>query len=199
MKKMLFILLLFIFLPTIYSYENDIFSVDIPNDYNEKIDNNIYTWSKENDYINITINDNINDYDVRKFSQSDIDKQKEYIINNYEEKLSNYKVIPTITNMNLINEKNNSYLEYDLLFESKNIIGHNIYQKCRFYTSKNYVYLITLNSESEISNDEINILNSFKVKDDYLVTVDYKLYISLFVIFCILILLFNYYINKKRH
>ena len=199
MKKLLTLILFFSFISVIYSYENDLFYINIPNDYIEKINDNSYTWSKDNIFITIVVHDNKDNYNVRDFTQKDINKQKDYIINTYKEKLLNYKVEPIINNMRVINDNSSSYLEYDLFFESKSIIGHDIYQKCRMYTTDNHVYLITLNDENEISDNKISIINSFKVKDSYLKNTNYKLYIILLSLFGSLLLYLDYIISKKRH
>ena len=199
MKKILLIYLFFFMITIVYSYENDYFSINLPEDYIEKINDNVYTWSKDNIFLNIVININKDNYDVNKFEQKDLDKQKQYIIDTYQNELSTYNVVPTISNMNVINNDSISYLEYDLMFESTSTIGHDIYQKCRLYTSNNYVYLLTYNSENEINEDDINIINSFKIKDQYLKNINYTIYIILFILMGAFILLIDYLISKKRH
>ena len=199
MKKILLLYLFFFMTTIVYSYENDYFSINLPEDYIEKINDNVYTWSKDNIFLNIVININKDNYDVNKFEQKDLDKQKQYIIDTYQNELSTYNVVPTISNMNVINNDSISYLEYDLMFESTSTIGHDIYQKCRLYTSNNYVYLLTYNSENEINEDDINIINSFKIKDQYLKNINYTIYIILFILMGAFILLIDYLISKKRH
>lgn len=199
MKKILLLYLFFFMTTIVYSYENDYFSINVPEDYIEKINDTVYTWSKDNIFLNIVININKDNYDVNKFEQKDLDKQKQYIIDTYQNELSTYNVVPTISNMNVINNDSISYLEYDLMFESTSTIGHDIYQKCRLYTSNNYVYLLTYNSENEINEDDINIINSFKIKDQYLKNINYTIYIILFILMGAFILLIDYLISKKRH
>ena len=199
MKKILVTLLFFLFIPIIYSYENDYFILNVPEDYKETINDNIYSWQKDNVFINVVINENKDKYDINDFNDNDLKKQKDYIIDSYKNELSKYQLVPTINYIKVIKDNKISYLEYELFFDSKDTIGHNVYQKGRLYTSNNYVYTLTYDTENEFNDNDINILNSFKVKDTYLKNINYKVYIFLFILFGGLILLIDYLINKKRH
>lgn len=178
----------------VYAYENNYFSIELDPSFKEKnIEDKKYIFSSNNDYISITITNNKDNYDVSKFNENDIQKQKEYLEKEYKNKFSNKA---HITNIELKNNDTIYYLEYDLFYESKDQIGYNIYQRCRMYTTNNYVYSILYNSDKEITNNDY--LDSFKIKDSYLRRINTTLYIILSIIMLILLLLINYRINKKR-
>ena len=60
MKKILLVLLLIITsIKPIYAYENEYFSIDIPENYKLTMnENNIYKWENKDKYISITVADN---------------------------------------------------------------------------------------------------------------------------------------------
>ena len=64
------------------------------------------------------------------------------------------------------------------------------------YTSKNFVYSILYNSDKKISNNEL--LDTFKIKDDYLKKPNLWIYASLLIVMLIIILLLDYVFHKKR-
>ena len=198
MKKILLIFLCLLVFTKVYAYENKYFSIDIDKSFKEKtIEDKKYIFSHDNEYISITINDNTNNYEVNKFTEEDINKQKEYLTQNYKDKFKKYTKKISITNIELITTETNDYLEYDVYLETKSSIGYNIYQRSRMYTSKNYVYSVLYNSDKEIKNNKY--LDTFKIKDDYLRKPNILIYTILLVVMLAIILLLDYLFHKKRH
>ena len=196
MKKVLLILLLLLSI-NINAKEitNDLFSININDEYKEEInDGKIYKWSKDNNYLLLTIENNTNKYNIKDFNEDDINSQKEYIINSYKEKTSDNIIV---NNINILNKESLYYIEYNIKIESKNTIGHDIYQIGRTYTTDNYIYNIIYNSDSKI--EDTTMMNSLIIKDTYLKRINITLYAILSIIILGLILLFDYLLHKKKH
>lgn len=198
MKKVILLLIGLLIINKVYAYENDYFYFDIDKSFKEQtIEDKKYIFSKDNEFISITINDNNNDYNVSKFTQKDIDKQKEIIIKEYTTKFKDYTSNVEITNIELKHTKDIDYLEYDIFYDTKSSIGYNIYQRCRMYTSNNYVYSILYNSDKEITNNDY--LNTFKIKDSYLKKINLWVYAILLIVMLGLIIFIDHLLHKKRH
>ena len=198
MKKIILILFSFLLINTVYAYENEYFSFDIDESYKEQtIEDKKYIFSKDNEYYSITIEDNLNNYDVSKFTLQDIKDQKEYLENEYKEEFKDYTNTVEITNLEVKSNNTIGYLEYDIYYETKSSIGYNIYQRCRMYTTDNYVYLILYNNDKVIENNDI--MDTFKIKDTYLRKINVILYAILLVIMLAIIILLDYSFHKKRH
>ena len=196
MKKVLLILLLLLSI-NINAKEitNDLFSININDEYKEEInDGKIYKWSKDNNYLLLTIENNTNKYNIKDFNEDDINSQKEYIINSYKEKTSDNIIV---NNINILNKESLYYIEYNIKIESKNTIGHDIYQIGRTYTTDNYIYNIIYNSDSKI--EDTTMMDSLIIKDTYLKRINISLYAILSIIILGLILLFDYLLHKKKH
>lgn len=196
MKKVLLILLLLLSI-NINAKEitNDLFSININDEYKEEInDGKIYKWSKDNNYLLLTIENNTNKYNIKNFNGDDINSQKEYIINSYKEKTSDNIIV---NNINILNKESLYYIEYNIKIESKNTIGHDIYQIGRTYTTDNYIYNIIYNSDSKI--EDTTMMDSLIIKDTYLKRINISLYAILSIIILGLILLFDYLLHKKKH
>ena len=197
MKKVLIIFICLLLFNKVYAYENKYFSIDINDSFKKQtIEDKKYIFSHDNEYISITINNNTNYYDVKNFTEEDINKQKEYLEKEYKNKFNKYTNNISITNIELKSTDTSNYLEYDIYLETKKTIGYNIYQRSRMYTSKNFVYSILYNSDKKISNNEL--LDTFKIKDDYLKKPNLWIYASLLIVMLIIILLLDYVFHKKR-
>ena len=197
MKKVLVIFICLLLFSKVYAYENKYFSIDINDSFKKQtIEDKKYIFSHDNEYISITINNNTNYYDVKNFTEEDINKQKEYLEKEYKDKFKKYTNNISITNVELKSTDTSNYLEYDIYLETKKTIGYNIYQRSRMYTSKNFVYSILYNSDKKITNNEL--LNTFKIKDDYLKKPNLWIYASLLIVMLIIILLLDYVFHKKR-
>ena len=203
MKKVLLIILIILSITNIKAYENEYFKIDIPDDYTEEIiENKLYKWSKDNNYISITINDNKKSKNnIRAFSKEDIQNQKEYIESSINKGLSKYEINTSISNIKKINNDGIYYLEFDIFYPTNDLIGYDKYQKGRMYTTKNYITIIIYNSNNPIEEDETyyDMINSFKILDDHFKTSDFIIYIFIGIILMILLFGSSYIkLNKKR-
>ena len=98
MKKIF--LAVFLFIPiTALAYENEYFSIDINDEYNEVIINdNVYTWTNKttNDIPNIVItisNNNKNKLqNIKDYTSKDIDNYKLSFANKYNNELTKYNI-----------------------------------------------------------------------------------------------------------
>lgn len=172
MKKILVLLFLLICsISKINAYENEYFNIDIPDDFKLiQSDNNIYKWSKDNDYIAVTINNNESNYNIKKYSETDINNFKTHLQDSFNTQLKDYNIIVDVNNINKIELNDTSVLSYNIYWPTKDIIKYDMYQKGLTYTTKNYIISIIYNSENEINDDNIiytNIKNNFSIKDEY--------------------------------
>ena len=81
--------------------------------------------------------------------------------------------------------EDNSYLEYDIYYPTKEHTGYDTYQKSRMYATKNYIMTLTYSSDKNLDEDTEykTILDSFKIIDTELVIKDsYKKLIYIIVI-----------------
>lgn len=202
MKKFLLITLcLFISITTIKAYENEIFKIDINEDYKleESEKENNYKWTKDNKYISISISDNSElNYNLTKFTEDDLLKQKLYLENTINESLSKYNIKTEVKNIALSEDK--STLSFDIFIPSKDAIGYDIYQKGNMYTRTNYILTIIYNSDEEIKDDYTTLINSLVIFDDPITEpspmINYYLFAGLAVVILSIILLV---VIKKKH
>ena len=171
MKKVLIILFsLFLFITNIKAYENEIFKINISEDYKleEQEKENNYKWIKDNKYISISVSDNSElKYNITKFTDEDLQKQKEYLEGSINENLSKYNITSEVKEIKLSEDK--TTLTYDIYYPSKDTIGYDIYQRGKMYTTTHYILTIIYNSDEEIKDDNqeyINLINSLTILDD---------------------------------
>ena len=171
MKKVLIILFsLFLFITNIKAYENEIFKINISEDYKleEQETENNYKWIKDNKYISISVSDNSElKYNITKFTDEDLQKQREYLEGSINENLSKYNITSEVKEIKLSEDK--TTLTYDIYYPSKDTIGYDIYQRGKMYTTTHYILTIIYNSDEEIKDDNqeyINLINSLTILDD---------------------------------
>ena len=171
MKKVLIIIFsLFLFITNIKAYENEIFKINISEDYKleEQEKENNYKWIKDNKYISISVSDNSElKYNITKFTDEDLQKQKEYLEGSINENLSKYNITSEVKEIKLSEDK--TTLTYDIYYPSKDTIGYDIYQRGKMYTTTHYILTIIYNSDEEIKDDNqeyINLINSLTILDD---------------------------------
>ena len=170
MKKVFILLILFSCIMKINAFENNTFKIDIPESYKETINqDDVYKWEKDNNYIAITVNSNKQvKYNVKYYTEEDINKQKEYIESNINKGLEQYEIKATVQDIKKYNKDELYYIEYSIYYPTKNTTGSDIYQKGRMYTTNNYITTIIYNSDKEINDEDFNnILNTLEIKDDY--------------------------------
>lgn len=165
MKKIFFLLIYFLFMLNVEAYSNDLFQIDIPEEY--KIENNkaIYKWNKDDSYIAITVDDNTKlQYNVSSYTDEDINNYKSHLETSISEGLKNYNVSVNVRDVfkETINDVDS--LTYNLSFNSKEI---NQYQKGNVFTTENYIITFVISSNKEINEEEYSsILNSLTIHDE---------------------------------
>lgn len=198
MKKVVVFLICLLLFTKVYAYENKYFSIDIKEPFKgPTVEGKKYVFTNGNEYISIIVNKNKDNYEISKFTDEDIENQKKYLETEYKEKFSKYSSNVSITNIELKNIDSLYYLEYDVFYETKKTIGYNIYQRCRMYSTDNYIYSILYNSDKEITNNDY--LDTFKIKDKYLKDVNITTYIISLISLLVLLLLIDYLFSKKKH
>lgn len=177
-KKLLIAVLTLISVCNVKAVENDVFKIDIPDNFVEdKVEekNNIYKWENKDNNIfhNIVItidkNDAENKYNVKHFNNEDIANYTKYIEESTNNELKEYDIKVKVSNMKKEVINKNDALSYDTLWPTIDKLGYNTYQKGFIYTTNNYIITLTYTSNQEIKNDDetfTSIKNSFQIKDE---------------------------------
>ncbi len=179
MKKKLFLMILTILsVCNVKALENDIFKIEIPENFiEEKVEDksNIYKWENEdNDIFHnivITIDDNNNEdkFNVKNFTDKDITSYTKYIEDNINNELSEYNIKVNTSNMKKETINNYDVLSYNTTWPTQESLGYDTYQKGYVYTTNKYIITLTYTSNNEIKdNDEAltKIINSFQINDE---------------------------------
>lgn len=165
MKKIFFLLIYFLFMLNVEAYSNDLFQIDIPEEY--KIENNkaIYKWNKDDSYIAITVDDNTKlQYNVSSYTDEDINNYKSHLETSISEGLKNYNVSVNVRDVFKETINGVDSLTYNLSFNSKEV---NQYQKGNVFTTENYIITFVISSNKEINEEEYSsILNSLTIHDE---------------------------------
>lgn len=177
-KKLLIVLLTIMSVCNVKAVENDIFKIDIPENFIEdKVEEktNIYKWENKDNNIfhNIVItvdnNSSENKYNIKHFNDEDISNYTKYIEESINNELKEFDIKVNVSNMKKETLNNNDILSYNTMWPTMNSLGYNTYQKGYIYTTNKYIVTLTYTSNSEINdNDETlsNIKNSFQIKDE---------------------------------
>lgn len=200
MKKIFIILLLVLSITNIKAYENDYFKIDIPIDFKEEqVEDNIYKWTNNNKYIAITIADNSNlKYDISSYTDTDIEKQKEYLMENLNTGLEDYKVNVDVPYIKKIDLNDKTILRYSLYYPTKESTGYDIYQIGNVFTTKNYIITIIYSSDNEINESEYSFINNFEIKDDKVISINRVKYIYYIVAIGIILGVIGYILSLKK-
>ena len=104
MKKIFTMLLIIITLfaetLNINAIENNYFKLNVPDGYTEEInESSLYKWTKDNNYITVTIDNNTNRYDILRYTEDDMKKYEEYIENSINEQLKDYNIKVDVKNV----------------------------------------------------------------------------------------------------
>lgn len=188
MKKIFTILILFIGMLNVSALENEYFKVNIPDTYKEEInEKKLYKWTKDNNYITITIDDNTNKYDILRYTDDDMKKYEKHIENSINEQLKEYNIKVDVKNVKKDKINNRNCIVYDTVWPTKESTGYDTYQKGYTFTTNNYIIMLTYSSDTELTdNEELNnIINSFTILDSeivYSTESKYKIMIILAVI-----------------
>lgn len=177
-KKLLIAVLTLISVCNVKAVENNVFKIDIPDNFVEdKVEEktNIYKWENKDNNIfhNIVItidkNDAENKYNVKHFNNEDIANYTKYIEESTNNELKEYDIKVKVSNMKKEVINKNDALSYDTLWPTIDKLGYNTYQKGFIYTTNNYIITLTYTSNQEIKNDDetfTSIKNSFQIKDE---------------------------------
>ena len=106
------------------------------------------------------------DESKKEYTDEDLKEQKKHLEETYKEQLKEYNVKVNVSDIERSSINDYSILVYDLFWESKDYTGYDMYQKGAVYTTKNYIYTITMSSDTELTSDDFNkLLNTFIPKD----------------------------------
>lgn len=193
MKKLLLIPLLLLSISNVKAYENEYFKIDIPDNYKEDImENGTYKWidtkSQNNDYIVITVtkNDSENKYDIKKYTDKNINEYETYLEEEINNQLKEYNLKVDVKNIKKETLNDLDTITYDVVWPTKESTGYNINQKGYAFTSENYIYVYTFSSDSDLTNNETlkSTINSFQILDNPIESkgiLDNKLLFSLII------------------
>ena len=172
MKKIFFVLLMFIFLYHVSAYENKYFEIEIPEGFKEvkMDDSDVYKWENGNENIVITLskNSDINKYNVEYYKESDLEEYRKTIEDGINEQIKSYNIKVTVSNIKKEKVNDLYTISYETFWPTKESISYDIYKKGYSFTTENYVYVYTFTSDKKITNDNTNFYNSlasFKLLD----------------------------------
>lgn len=205
MKKIFTIILLFIGILSVNAntLENSYFKIDIPEGYKEEInESSLYKWTKDNNYITITIDNNTNRYDILRYTEDDMKKYEEYIENSINEQLKDYNIKVDVKNVRKEKINDRNCIVYDTVWPTKESTGYDTYQRGYTFTTDKYIMMLTYSSDSELDNniELTNLIDSFKVLDSEIVYNDKYRY-RIMIIIAVVVGLIGFTISaiiKKR-
>jgi len=205
MKKIFTIILLFIGILSINvnALENSYFKIDIPEGYKEEInESSLYKWTKDNNYITITIDNNTNRYDILRYTEDDMKKYEEYIENSINEQLKDYNIKVDVKNVRKEKINDRNCIVYDTVWPTKESTGYDTYQRGYTFTTDKYIMMLTYSSDSELDNNTelTNLIDGFKVLDSEIVYNDKYRY-RIMIIIAVVVGLIGFTISaiiKKR-
>lgn len=204
MKKIFTIILLFIGILNINALENSYFKIDIPEGYTEEInESSLYKWTKDNNYITITIDNNTNRYDILRYTEDDMKKYEEYIENSINEQLKDYNIKVDVKNVRKEKVNDRNCIVYDTVWPTKESTGYDTYQRGYTFTTDKYIMMLTYSSDNELDNNTelANLIDSFKVLDSEIVYNDkyrYRIMIIIAVVFGLIGFTISAIIKKRK-
>lgn len=206
MKKIFTIILLFIGMlcVNVNALENSYFKIDIPEGYKEEISEpSLYKWTKDNNYITITIDNNTNRYDILRYTEDDMKKYEEYIENSINKQLKDYNIKVDVKNVRKEKINDRNCIVYDTVWPTKESTGYDTYQRGYTFTTDKYIMMLTYSSDSELDNNTelTNLIDSFKVLDSEIVYNDkyrYRIMIIIAVIFGLIGFTISAIIKKRK-
>ena len=206
MKKIFTIILLFIGILSVNvnALENSYFKIDIPEGYKEEInESSLYKWTKDNNYITITIDNNTNRYDILRYTEDDMKKYEEYIENSINEQLKDYNIKVDVKNVRKEKINDRNCIVYDTIWPTKESTGYDTYQRGYTFTTDKYIMMLTYSSDSELDNNTelTNLIDSFKVLDSEIVYNDkyrYRIMIIIAVVVGLIGLTISAIIKKRK-
>ena len=207
MKKIFTMLLIIITLfaetLNINAIENNYFKLNVPDGYTEEInESSLYKWTKDNNYITVTIDNNTNRYDILRYTEDDMKKYEEYIENSINEQLKDYNIKVDVKNVRKEKINNRNCIVYDTVWPTKESTGYDTYQRGYTFTTDKYIMMLTYSSDNELDNNTelTNLIDSFKVLDSEIVYNDKYRY-RIMIIIAVVVGLIGFTISaiiKKR-
>lgn len=208
MKKIFTMLLIIITLfaetLNINAIENNYFKLNVPDGYTEEInESSLYKWTKDNNYITVTIDNNTNRYDILRYTEDDMKKYEEYIENSINEQLKDYNIKVDVKNVRKDKINNRNCIVYDTVWPTKESTGYDTYQRGYTFTTDKYIMMITYSSDSELDNNTelTDLINSFEVLDSEIVYNDkyrYRVMIIIAVVFGLIGFTISAIIKKRK-
>ena len=208
MKKIFTMLLIIITLfaetLNINAIENNYFKLNVPDGYTEEInESSLYKWTKDNNYITVTIDNNTNRYDILRYTEDDMKKYEEYIENSINEQLKDYNIKVDVKNVRKEKINNRNCIVYDTVWPTKESTGYDTYQRGYTFTTDKYIMMLTYSSDSELDNNTelTDLINSFEVLDSEIVYNDkyrYKVMIIIAVVFGLIGFTISAIIKKRK-
>lgn len=208
MKKIFTMLLIIITLfaetLNINAIENNYFKLNVPDGYTEEInESSLYKWTKDNNYITVTIDNNTNRYDILRYTEDDMKKYEEYIENSINEQLKDYNIKVDVKNVRKEKINNRNCIVYDTVWPTKESTGYDTYQRGYTFTTDKYIMMITYSSDSELDNNTelTDLINSFEVLDSEIVYNDkyrYRVMIIIAVVFGLIGFTISAIIKKRK-
>lgn len=208
MKKIFTMLLIIITLfaetLNIKAIENNYFKLNVPDGYTEEInESSLYKWTKDNNYITVTIDNNTNRYDILRYTEDDMKKYEEYIENSINEQLKDYNIKVDVKNVRKEKINNRNCIVYDTVWPTKESTGYDTYQRGYTFTTDKYIMMITYSSDSELDNNTelTDLINSFEVLDSEIVYNDkyrYRVMIIIAVVFGLVGFTISAIIKKRK-
>ena len=135
-KKLLIVLLTIMSVCNVKAVENDIFKIDIPENFIEdKVEEktNIYKWENKDNNIfhNIVVtvdnNSSENKYNIKHFNDEDISNYTKYIEESINNELKEFGIKVNVSNMKKETLNNNDILSYNTMWPTMNSLGYNTY------------------------------------------------------------------------
>jgi len=174
MKRILFILLFVILFPTInvYGYQNSTYNINIPNTFikSEEKDYWQYETDKMVSTILVIVEDNVDQVNLNNYDQENLlgDYVKE-LENKIKESNKNTEIKFSSIDLKTIN--NYRALTIDLVssYQLNNEVASRIYQRQYIFSSKNYIYYLTLSTSDQENLDSDmfdSIIKSFNIIDE---------------------------------
>ena len=153
------------------AYSTDRYEIDIPNSYiNDKEGSFSLKNNEKNTTIDIIVNKNINKIDVDSLNEDDLTKDKYLSTIENELKKTNNSLVINQYNLSLYKINNHNSILFEIQAVSNNKYNSIVYQNQYITSSKNYIYFVVISSSNkdDLNSSEIkDIVNSFKMKDDF--------------------------------
>ncbi len=207
MKKILLILCMFLFIYNVKAYENEMFKMEIPENFElVSTTTNTFTWKDKETQDNIVLSFESNTgeakHNVLEYSEEDLLNYQNYLQEQLNNELADYKINIVVENVKLGKLNNYDAIVYDAKWPTKDIVGYDVYQKGYTVTQNNYVYSLTFSASKELT-DETEFykkgINSIEFKDTTIEPTEDKIeYWKIIVIVGVVFGILGYFVSAKK-